>query len=332
MEVDSIVTFLPVRMKQLILSLFIVLLLTGRPLPANSPAVDSLAASRASAATISLRTYVEEGKVPLNRMAHFYVELSWMGKMSRYQIPQIPQPILTNLMMQGSGSSNRLEETADGEFRATKTISYQLQPVAMGMAYIDGLSIRYTDTVTGETSELQSQRVALEVVDPLPDSSGSGLKAIVYVVLLSIFAVTVLYFLILYFRRRRQARKAVPQEICPAEASLSRLSSEIDPHGRNLAEMTSRLSRILREYLMKAYQIPTGELAAAEVSGRLTDAGLGADEAQKMGELFEKFDVIKFSGAPVNPAEFSLLYGAAESFLLARKKEWQLENDSKKEA
>lgn len=283
------------------------------------------------ASTIELRTYLDSPRVPLNRAVVFHVELSWIGDMSRYQITEIPQPVLTNLLLEGSGSSNRLEPLPDGRFRSTKSLTFQLKPIELGMAYIDGLVIKYRDTMTGETDALHSQRVMVEVIDPVPDGSMGGVWAAIYVVLLGIFAAAILYFGVLYFKRRKEARQARQPKVSLAEQYLKRLAQEVDPKGTNLNEMVVLLSKIFREYLAREFRIPAREASSEELYRHLSDAGVEENDLQRLRELFNKLDVIKFAGAEVDPAEFSLIYGTVEAFLVRRKKQWEAEQAQMKE-
>lgn len=292
---------------------------------------DTLNASANQPSTIELKTYLKRSSVPLNRSVEFHLELSWIGDMSRYQIIQIPQPVLTNLVMEGSGSANRLEELGGGQYRSTKSITYKLTPLAIGMAYIDGLEVKYRDQKTGEVDALYSQRMSVQITDALPDESGSSFLAIIYIVLLGVFFVSVLYFLALFFKRRKQAKSAVEPEIPLAERYLKKLSHEVDPKGANLSEMTVQLSRVFREYLANEYNITTREASTKEIVSHLKAAGVNEAELRRVEELFEKLDVVKFAGGEVDPTEFSNMYGIVENFLYERKKNREAENAQMKE-
>lgn len=310
----------------------IFILLTGSYLLAqDSSAVQNSGQAAFEQSTIELRTHLPKQETPLNRSIEFQVSLTWIGDMSRYQIVQIPQPVLTNLLLEGSGSSNRLEDLGGGQFRSIKTITFQLKPVEIGMAYIDGLQINYRDTKTEEMDVLFSQRLEVKVLDPLPESSGD-MKGIVYVVLLIVFFGAVLYFLLMFLRKRRAAQVVETPEISRAEMVLKELSQNVDPKGTNLSEMTLRMSKIFREYLSGEFGVSTTESNTEKIIERLTDSGVEDAQLMKLRELFQKLDMIKFAGGAVNPPEFSNMYGIVENFLIERQKLWEAENLQMKEA
>jgi hypothetical protein len=292
---------------------------------------DTLKVAEHQPSTIELKTYLVKNQVPLNRSVEFHMELSWIGDMSRYQIIRIPQPVLTNLVMEGSGSANRLEELGEGMYRSTKSITYKFSPVTMGMAYVDGLEVKYRDQKTGEIDVLYSQRVSVEIIEPLPDDSGSGFQAFIYIVLLVIFFGAVFYFLVLFFRRRKQAREVSEVENSLAEQYLKKLSHDVDPKGTNLKEMTVQLSKLFREYLSKEYNIPTREASTKELVHYLQTAGIEEAELKRLNDLFEKLDLVKFAGSELDPAEFSNMYGMVENFLYECKKTWDAEKAQTKE-
>jgi hypothetical protein len=311
---------------RIILLLFSITLYSQEP--GNSDTLNTFANPSSA---IELQTYLVKSKVPLNRNVEFHLELSWIGDMSRYQIIQIPQPVLTNLIMEGSGSANRLEELGNGMYRSTKSITYKFSPVTLGMAYIDGLEVKYRDQKTGNVDVLYSQRVSAEIIDPLPDDSGNGFQAFIYVVLLVVFFGSVLYFLVLFFKRRKQAKKVSEPEISLAEQYLKKLSHDVDPKGTNLKGMTGQLSKLFREYLSKEYNIPMREASTKELVDHLQAAGIEEPNLKQLEELFEKLDLVKFAGGDLDPAEFSKMYGTAENFLYERKKTWDAEKAQTKE-
>ncbi len=296
---------------------------------------DSLTAadsSRQGVHQIQLRTYVEESRVPLNRPVIFHLEVSWLGDLSDYQIDLTTQPILTNLLLEGSGAENRLEPLPNGEHRAVKSITYRFKPLEMGMAYIDGLVVKYTDRVTGQENELKSQRIMIEITEPV-DEAGSGHgKAIIYSVLLLLFFALLLYGVVMYFRKRKEASSPEAPVISIPEKFLTRLSQEVDPRGTNLAEMTQRLSRIFREYLDQDFGIPARELSTRELLRELEKLGLEDSELTKLKDVLQRLDLIKFAGKNVDPAEFTGIYGAIENFLLKRKAQTKMDSVQAQEA
>lgn len=280
---------------------------------------DSTGAAPSPAPTdIEFKSYIEESRVPVNRQVVFHLELSWTGDMKRYQFTRIPQPVLTNLLLEMSSSSNKLETLPSGQTRSIKRISYQLSPLEMGMAYIDAVEVAYRDILTGEDSRLFAQRMEIRIVEPVAEGR-SDLEALIYIVLLTLFSGTIAYFLILYFRKRRSQGAPEAAETSPAERYHDRLAREIDPKSANLGEMTERMWKLFREYLAEEFQIRTTESNVETILERLKSAGVPAADITNLAELFRKLDVIKFAGSSVNPAEFSLLYGTIETFLVQRK-------------
>ena len=270
-------------------------------------------------ARIQLNTLVESSRVPLNRPVIFHIELSWPGELSRYQIEPVSQPILTNLLLEGSGSENRLEPQEDGTFKAIKSITYHFKPLEMGMAYIDGVVVKYVDRETGEENQLSSQRIMVEIVEPLPEEGEGPVRAVIYIVLLLIFFAVLLYFIILYWKKRKQAQHSLaPVESLP-EIYLNRLAQEVDPRGTNLAEMTARLSKIFREYLDEDFGIRARESSTQEIVAQLTELNLEERDRENLKTVLEKLDLIKFAGKNVDPADFTDIFGTIEAFLIKRK-------------
>lgn len=293
----------------------------------NTIQQDSLSAVHPKDTIIEFKTYLESSQVPLNGMVIFYIELSWIDDMSRFHIAPIPTPHLTNLTMEGSGSSYKLSPLPNGAYKSVKTFTYQFRPLGMGMAYIDGLEIKYTDTVTGKSDILYSNRMMIKITEPLPENSTGMALSIIYLVLLTIFALTIIYFGIKYVQKRKGAQKRSQQSVMPiAEQYLKQLSQEIDPKGANLNEMTNRLSKIFREFLSVEFHLPAGVVAGKEICEQLAAEGVAEGDIKRLNELFEQMDMIKFGGEEITPNEFSHIYTIVEDFLVQRKQVWEAEH------
>jgi hypothetical protein len=198
------------------------------------------------------------------------------------------------------------------------------------MAYINGLEINYRDTKTNEMDVLFSQRLQIKITEALPEKSG-GVKALIYIVLLVIFFGAVIYFLFMFFKKRKSVKTVDEPVISLAEQFLQKLSQHVDPKGTNLPEMTVQMSKVFREYLSREFEIHPTMSDANEILERLRASGVEETQLNKLGELFQKLDMIKFAGGAVNPPEFSNMYGIIENFLMERKKLWETENMQMKE-
>lgn len=293
--------------------------------------VDSLGNISYQSQQILLDSYVEESKVPLNRPVILHVELSWKGELNRYQIEPVNQPILTNLLLDGSGSENRLEPQDDGTLKAVKAITYRFRPLEMGMAYIDGLLVKYREKGSDHEESLSSQRIMIEIIDPVPESGKGKVKSIIYVVLLIIFFIIVFYFLVVYVRKRSKAKNGITPVISPAEFYLGRMVQNVDPRGTNLNEMINRLSRIFREYLQEEFNFPVLELSTKEILEQVNKLEIEDSDKSQLSRVLEKLDVVRFAGRGINPDEFIDIYGTIENFLLKRKQLFDSAKDLQKE-
>lgn len=120
-----------------------------------------------SISDISLRTFVENESIALNREVVYIVQLKWQGELSRYKISEILDPDVTNLLIRGSGSSNKVTSNSEGKEISTKEIIYYFKPIEMGMGYINGITIRYEDTYTDKQESLIASRISVKIIDPI---------------------------------------------------------------------------------------------------------------------------------------------------------------------
>lgn len=287
---------------------------------------DTLATGNQPAVAIVLKTYLEKSEIPQNQRVNFHIELSWQGAMSRFQFLQIPQPTLNNLLLESSGSANRLEALPDGQFRATKTIMYQFKPVEQGPAFIDPITIHFRDTETGRSDALSTQRLALQITPPVEDHSGK-VEAIIYRVLLAIFVGTIIYFVAVFVKKRRSAWQTGRADDSLESQYLKILSQEIDPKCVNLHDTALRLEKIFREYLEKATETTPGKNAVPAQPAELLNHVCPEEVSrEKLMRFFEKMQMVRFGGAAVEPLEFSEMYQTVENYLRQREKQRHAEH------
>jgi hypothetical protein len=313
---------------KILLQIFVLVYLNT--LPAQQP--DSIRIHSPHSQQIQMKAFVEKSRVAVNRPVVMHIEVSWIGELNRFRIEPVSQPILTNLLLEGSGSENRLEPLDDRAFRAVKAITYRFRPLEMGMAYIDGVVIKYTESKTAQEERLSSQRIMIEILEPIPEKDRQSVKSLVYIVLLVIFFGIMAYFLIVYFRKKKKnAKDGETPLISIAESYLNRLSQEVDPRGTNLDEMVIKLSKIFREYLDQEFNMHARELSSKEIIDKLENLNIDEIEKADLKSVFKKLDVIKFAGKKVNPDDFTSIYGTIEKFLLKRKQIFESSQEIEKE-
>ena len=167
--------------KQFLFGLFLCLIL--------SSSIFSQSNQDTSVSDISLLTYVENESVALNREVVYIVQLSWQGELSRYKISDVLDPDVTNLIVRGSGSSNKVITNSDGKEISTKRITFYFRPVEMGMAYINGVTIRYKDTLLDQNESLLAGRISVKIIDPIPgNSSNNILQYVIYAIMILVIA------------------------------------------------------------------------------------------------------------------------------------------------
>jgi len=199
------------------------------------------------------------------------------------------------------------------------------------MAYIDGVIIKYMDRESGDEENLSSQRVMIEITEPLPENQGKKLKAFIYIILFIIFFSILTYFILVYIRKKRLASKSLTPVISPAESYLNRLMHEVDPRGTNLDQMVQRLSKLFKEYLEQDFGISARELNTKEIQQALQQLPIEESDKSNLSVVFEKLDIIKFSRKSIDPNDFIHIYGAIENFLLKRKQIFDSSQSDSKE-
>lgn len=291
-----------------------------------------LKADERGATVVTLSTLVSPERVPLNRQATLTVRIAWEGDLDLIVIGDVEEPILTNFDIVGSSSTNRISGTAEGR-RAVKEIAYILQPRGLGMAYVEPVGLSYEDLRTGKTHSLMTQRVGVEAISPVAEPGEMPrwwIWAAAGIILVSFFV-----FMLIRMSRLRQADDVDIVVRIIEETYLEDLKSQVDLKSADRREGLTAVTRLFRKYLSDKYDISAMEATTAELVKALEDAGLDANLLKKCESLFERADVVKFSGQEASQAEFEEAYTTVETILeshLAKEKEAQVKAEAEAEA
>ncbi|RLD14339.1 hypothetical protein DRI50_05560 [candidate division KSB1 bacterium] len=264
---------------------------------------------------IQLRTYLAKDAVPLNKEVVYYVELSWQGELNRYHILDISDPVLTNLKLRGSGSANRFYLDKNKHPHSVKKITFYFTPLEMGMAYIDGITIKYEDTATNQTGRLISERLPVKILEPV-DQPGKGLDLgkILIIGLVLLFLFVVLFSIARYFQKTKDAAQPQEENLTPEETALKELRENIQL-SRDLPEKKfEKLQQLFNSYLKERFGLPSGS-EFHEIKIILEANGIGDGLIQKLKDFFERGELVKFAGEPVSESELHIFLDTVELIL-----------------
>lgn len=279
---------------------------------------------------ITLRTFVENESTPLNSEVVYNVRLSWLGELSRYKISQVLDPDVTNLTLRGTGSSNKVTTNQDGSLESIKIITFYFKPVEMGMAYINGVTIRYEDTILEQKESLIASRIGVKIVDPLPTQSSSiNLQNIFIYAILTLFGVGILYFLWQYRKKRKQTEIAELEEVIETieQKYLRLLKETIHFSGNNIKEKIHDLTHLLSGFFSERYDYSLSKMSTADLINYLENEQLPPNLLEKIKEYFTKTDLVRFAGEPVTEPEFHQLYDSVEWIIEKHKTEKPMEEN-----
>ncbi|MDZ7264281.1 MAG: hypothetical protein ONB16_06830 [candidate division KSB1 bacterium] len=264
---------------------------------------------------IKVAATIDRKEVPLNRTVLLTVSLEWTGDLKRYQIGELENPILENLeIVTTSAADRRLSEA--GIAKAAKIYEFILKPKAIGMGYIEPVIVKYVDNETGDAHSLITGRLSVKVIDPVaePGSRSTLVRYLLLLLLLLVVGAGLLYF---WWRRRAARIQAAAEavKIVPLEEEyLAKLRTTINLKASEdqLREGFWLLSRLVREYLSKKYQIPALESTSEKIVADLTALAVDEKLVSQTQEILNVSDVAKFAGTVGNRSELERIYTLVE--------------------
>lgn len=275
------------------------------------------------ASEISLKTYLENNSVPLNREAVFHVEISWYGDLDLYQISEISDPVVTGLSLRGSGSSNKLISD-QGRPKSIRRVTYYYIPQSLGMAYIDGVNIKYNAFNTDKSETLFAQRIGLKIIDPVDDEMNTTISGtfILWVLLIG-FILVVSYFLFRYYQRKDDRNKIEQSELTIEEKYLELLKQTIHLSNDANKENVNDLHKLLSSYIAEKFSVP-GTIDNKIILDRLSQLKVDESLNDKIKKMLDKFELARFAAEELEISELHAFYDSIESVLM------QLKDENKK--
>lgn len=281
---------------------------------------------------IEISANIEETQVPLNRTTRLFVTLSWIGDADRYSITNFDNPALTNFDIVGTSTVNR-SEVIDSQPHVFKDYTYTLQPRDLGMGYVEGVIVKCRDMVLERDENLVTQRISIEITDPIPDPTSSTPMWTYAVIFVVIAGLAVIFFL--WLKKRREAKEELDVAPPPPieELYLDMLRLEIRLEVPNLTEDFSSLSKLVRRYLTERFHIKALEDTTEKLLEELKVTELEEHQANSIKEILTRCDEIKFSAIEGTPEELNRFYTLFEGilqFFLQRKEVIESENEENK--
>jgi hypothetical protein len=271
---------------------------------------------------IKASVQVDNKEVPLNRTVNYTIEISWQGDLERYEIEKFDNPVLTNLEIVGTSSSNWVGELR-GRHQTIKTYEYVLKPASLGMAYIDGLIIEYKDKVTDKTQSLITNRLEVKVVDPVLERNLSRL-VLAGGIFLSLVLIAGGGFFIIRKKKQKEAEERFKDiQVIPIEEKyFTELKEKVELQTPNPVESFSSLSKIFKRYLSERYQIPTLESSTQDIVNDLKKVAVSEKIIDDTEEILKACDVAKFSGGTLEHGSLERVYTLVENILDRNKIEY----------
>jgi len=275
----------------------------------TSAAQDSLGVREGE---ISISAAVNKLEVPLNRSVTFTLKIEWKGKQNKYAIGDFENPQLTNLIIRENSSSNIVEDR-EGTQYTVKLYNYILEPLEIGMAYIDGIIVEYTDTENDTKNRMVTKRLSVEVIRPVEERDWSSILTGAAVVV----AAGILIFGFLKYRNKKEAKKkaeleALQPKIDVETKYLEQLKETDSKSSGDYGEKLNKIVVLFRNYLTEKFETAFEGKSHKEIIESLKEKGTEEDVTEKIEYVYERSEVLRFSGQEVTRDDYLDIYGTVE--------------------
>lgn len=257
---------------------------------------------------------IESRQVAQNRTLTYTVKVSWDGDLERYEIVTIDEPKLTNLEIVRTSSADWVG-VVDGTKKTVKQYEFTLRPKELGMAYIDATVIEYKDNAEGKTHQLITNRLEVEVGDPIIERD-TAFAVVAGLGFLIVVGAGVVGFIFVKRRREREAELQDAQDTVPVEEKyLSQLKTEVDLQTTDRGAAFSAIAKLFKQYLSDRYGTSAMELTTKEITGHLRKVAVSDQIVSQTEEILNACDVAKFSGTEMEHGTLERVFTLLEDIL-----------------
>ena len=251
----------------------------------------SAALGQASRPRVSVKTSLSSETVPLNGEVVFSIELSWPGALDAVRLEDPGEPGVNNLMLRGSGASNRIVEDSLAGRRSLKRFDFYFKPRSVGRAHIKPMTLAYR--FEGRREVVRTDALFLRISAPREEQRPVFMPgSILLWLLLFLFMAAALFVTVRYVMLRRKHRPRATPGIREKYQRL--LLSTIHPENGQDKENRAEILRLLDSFLMESLgQIHIGGMEQrlemlASVPGDETARARLAKTLQSMGGITEE--------------------------------------------
>ena len=255
---------------------------------------------------IAVSARIADSSVPLNRILPFSITLEWQGPSDRYSISSLENPSVTNFTIISSSASNSVEFRDGGQY-TVKIYEFGLKPVELGMGYIESIILEYREGDSEESKREMTQRLAVRIIEPVPEQEEKGKWIYGIAGLLAVVSVFSVFF---YRRRVKSGSDLHPDETAKLSLEERYLQKLKEAHSdvSDFREGLGILTRQLSGFLAEKFGLVSASFSGEELFRSLLEKGVDDKEAEMIREILDKSDILKFSGQPVDRGTYEMVY------------------------
>lgn len=264
---------------------------------------------------ITVTAEASQSSVPLNHTVDVVIEIKWKGAQGRYIVDNFDNPTITGFTVASTSSSNIVEDI-NGVLYSKKVYIFTLKPAELGMGYIDGVFLKYTDSETNESNTVVTKRISIKVTNPVYETDYSRIIYLVIILFVLIGGGFLVYRIMRNKRKRAEELIASQQIERDIEGELREaLKNYLPDASADLNSFLNSISQLLYKYIAQKYDVETAGLTKDEITVVLKEKNADERIIGNVGIFIEKSDVYRFSGTRIELSEYEQIYSLLESII-----------------
>jgi hypothetical protein len=268
--------------------------------------------------SVIISAVVEKSTIPKDQDLKFTVTLTWNTNLADINPENPSPPTCENFTVIGNFYSNDTKASDKGIYNSNH-YGFILKPEKVGLATIGPVTIKYSESKSGEEKSLSTNPIEVTITKPLSDKLYPVKVAIRYLVY-AICLFIPIFIIIKFFKSRKLEKekiKALASIPTVDELYIKQLKSaysRIDMTGKK--EYCSSVMSILKKFLYDKFNLKFIGATTDKIISSLTTLDLlKQDDVDLLISIFDFCDKVKFAGNEPDNYSIVNIEMKAESFI-----------------
>jgi len=266
---------------------------------------------------IAVSTTLSEERVMVGDTFEYAITVVLPGNPVFWLFDSLVTPQTSGLEFVGTATTNEVS-MLDGEKTGKATVSLKFSPLFDGDLTMSDGYFRLFNIIDGDTSNIDTVIVRYFgfAVEGIPARKPSPGLFPFFLFIGGLLFAAGLFFIIRYLVQKSRQEPMEPlRPPTPSEQALASLS-QIATGRMSVEEIVDTISRIIRDYIVKIFNIPASGMSSGEIIEAFTQEDIGGHRLVELREILKYCDDVRFAEKYPQQSELDEIIEMTKTFVV----------------